>query len=99
MRRREFITLGGSGILPIVFFIGLAMFPANSQEKTWRLGLLTPGAAEPGTPGSVRETTLRVLADRVQRGAKSYLFACGGQRTSIALAATCQNALPSSTST
>jgi len=64
MRRREFITLGGSGVLPIVFFIGLAMFPANSQEKTWRLGLLTPGAAELGTPGSVRETTLRVLADR-----------------------------------
>ena len=64
MSRREFITLGGSGILPIVFFIGLAMFPANSQEKTWRLGFLTPGAAESGNPGSVRETTLRVLADR-----------------------------------
>jgi putative tryptophan/tyrosine transport system substrate-binding protein len=64
MRRREFITLVGSGLLAIVFFVGLAMFRANAQERTWRLGFLTPGAADAGTPGSVRETTLRVLADR-----------------------------------
>jgi putative ABC transport system substrate-binding protein len=62
--RRKFITLCGSGILSIVFFVGPAMFPSHAQEKTWRLGLLTPGAADLGTPGSIRETTLRVLADR-----------------------------------
>jgi ABC-type uncharacterized transport system substrate-binding protein len=64
MRRREFITLVGSGLLAIVLFVGLAIFRANAQERTWRLGFLTPGAADAGTPGSVRETTLRVLADR-----------------------------------
>ena len=64
MRRRKFIALGGSGIASILIFIGLAMLPANAQGKTWRLGFLTPGAAEAGTPGSVRNTTLQVLADR-----------------------------------
>lgn len=64
MRNREF-TMGRLGIiLLIAFFTALAMFRVNAQEKTWRLGFLTPGAAELGTPGNVRETTLRVLADR-----------------------------------
>ena len=64
MRWRQVITQAGSGFLPSLLFIGLAVFSANAQEKTWRLGFLTPGAAEAGTPGSVRKTTLQVLADR-----------------------------------
>ena len=64
MRQRKFIALGASGVVPILISIAVAMLPANAQEKTWRLGFLTPGAAESGTPGSVRKTTLQVLADR-----------------------------------
>ncbi len=74
MSRRQFITLGGSGILLIVFFTGLAMFRANAQQKTWRLGFLTPGAAETRTPGGVRETTMRVLADRGFTEGRNLIF-------------------------
>jgi putative ABC transport system substrate-binding protein len=38
--------------------------PASAQEKTWRLGFLTPGAAGGDAPGSIRGTTLPVLAEQ-----------------------------------
>jgi len=60
MKRREFITLLG-GVVASPFVCPPIV---RAQGKTWRLGFLTPGAAEPNTPGSVRQTTLQVLADR-----------------------------------
>ena len=60
MERRAFITLLG-GVVASPFVCPLI---ARAQGKTWRLGFLTPGAAETNNPGSVRQTTLKVLADR-----------------------------------
>src|SRR6185369_14434262 len=38
--------------------------PAGAQEKTWRLGFLTPGGASSDAPGSIRGTTLPLLAEQ-----------------------------------
>jgi putative ABC transport system substrate-binding protein len=48
----------------LLFLLGLAL-PAAAQDKTWRLGLLTPATSVTWTsevPGSIRGTTLPVLA-------------------------------------
>ncbi|MFL6817017.1 MAG: ABC transporter substrate-binding protein [Bradyrhizobium sp.] len=63
MARRQSITLGRSVIASILISIGLTTVAANAQERTWRLGLLTPGA-EIDRPGSIRKTTLQELSDR-----------------------------------
>src|SRR3954468_15337300 len=46
----------------ILIFMILAIAPANAQEKIWRLGFLTPGVAENGNPGRIRENTLQMLS-------------------------------------
>ena len=46
----------------LLIFLVLSL-PADAQEKTWRLGFLTPGAS-PQLPGSIRGTTLPLLAER-----------------------------------
>jgi putative tryptophan/tyrosine transport system substrate-binding protein len=52
----------------------LMLTPVSAQEKVWRLGVLTPGAAEPTTPGNIRNTTLAVLAERGFREGKNLVY-------------------------
>jgi putative ABC transport system substrate-binding protein len=48
-------------VLLLLLLLALAL-PAAAQERVWRLGVLTPGS-ESGAPGSIRTTTLPVLAE------------------------------------
>ena len=56
----------------------LMLTPAPAQEKTWRLGFLTPGAAEVTTPGNIRNTTLQVLAERGFKEGKNLVYLPAG---------------------
>ena len=74
MERREFITfLGGAVATPFV-----CPLVVRAQGKTWRLGFLTPGAVESNTPGSVRQTTLKVLADRGFSEGRNLVYLSAG---------------------
>src|SRR6516225_4657999 len=99
MRRREFITLGGSGILPIVFFTGLAMFPANSQEKTGGWAFSRPEQPSPVLP-EVFEKQPCEYSQTEGSARGEILFICLRRPKDIHRA--CRNlpkCLPSSTST
>ena len=56
----------------------LMLTPVRAQEKTWRLGFLTPGAAEVTTPGNIRNTTLQVLAERGFKEGKNLVYLAAG---------------------
>jgi len=71
MRRRKLITLFGVPaqapvtrvFLPLLLLLLSIACPVDAQEKTSRLGFLTPGY-DGVTPGSIRGTTLPFLAER-----------------------------------
>src|SRR5690348_13636237 len=59
MRRREFLTLLGTGVA----LLGLASAPVAQTKKLYRVGFLSPGGFAPGTnPGTLTDGIARQLA-------------------------------------
>lgn len=80
MERRKFITLlGGAVASPFV-----CPLVVRAQGKTWRLGFLSPGAGDPNSPGSVRQTTLQVLAERGFSEGRNLIYLSAGADGNLA---------------